>query len=106
MEIFTRPPTAKGPAATFTGDVWLDGLYAGLTHEQARLTVVRFAPSARSHWHSHRPGQVLISSRASRCLAAATAPSVRPAQGTASSPPRVRSTGMAPRPRRSWRTWS
>ena len=59
MEIFTRPPTAKGPAATFTGDVWVDGLYVGSTSEQARMSVVRFAPSARSHWHSHRLGQVL-----------------------------------------------
>ena len=59
MEIFTRPPTSKGPAATFTGDVWVDGVYAGPTQEQARLSVVRFAPCARSHWHSHRLGQVL-----------------------------------------------
>ena len=59
MEIFTRPPTARGPAATFTGDVWVDGIYAGPGHEQARLAVVRFAPCARSHWHSHRLGQTL-----------------------------------------------
>jgi len=51
MEILTRPPTAKGPAATFTGDVWVDGLSAGRTREQARPSVVRFAPSARSHRH-------------------------------------------------------
>jgi quercetin dioxygenase-like cupin family protein len=59
MEIFHRPPTAKGPAATFTGDVWVDGIYAGPSQEQARLSVVRFAPCARSHWHSHRLCQVL-----------------------------------------------
>ena len=59
MEILHRPPTAKGPAATFTGDVWVDGVYAGPSQEQARLSVVRFAPCARSHWHSHRLGQVL-----------------------------------------------
>jgi quercetin dioxygenase-like cupin family protein len=59
MELFNRPPTEKGPAATFTGDVWVDGLYAGASREQARLAVVRFAPCARSHWHSHRLGQVL-----------------------------------------------
>ena len=59
MEIFHRPPTAKGLAATFTGDVWVDGVYAGPSQEQARLAVVRFAPCARSHWHSHRVGQVL-----------------------------------------------
>ena len=59
MEIFKRPPTAKGPAATFTGDVWVDGIYAGPSREQARLAVVRFAPRARSYWHSHRLGQTL-----------------------------------------------
>ena len=59
MEIFHRPPTAKGPAATFTGDVWVDGVYAGPSQEQARLSIVRFAPCARSHRHSHRLGQVL-----------------------------------------------
>jgi quercetin dioxygenase-like cupin family protein len=59
MEIFHRPPTAKGPAATFTGDVWVDGIYAGPTQQQARLSVVRFAPCARSNWHSHRLGQTL-----------------------------------------------
>lgn len=58
MELITRPPTAKGPAATFTGDVWVDGVYDGGL-DRARLAIVRFAPCARSHWHSHRLGQVL-----------------------------------------------
>jgi len=35
MEIFSRPPTEKGPAATFTGEVWVDGIYAGPSREQA-----------------------------------------------------------------------
>ena len=39
MEIFKRPPTAKGPAATFTGDVWVDGIYAG-----HRLGIGRLVP--------------------------------------------------------------
>jgi quercetin dioxygenase-like cupin family protein len=59
MEIFSRPPTEKGLAATFTGGVWVDGIYAGPSREQARLAIVRFAPCARTHWHSHRLGQVL-----------------------------------------------
>jgi quercetin dioxygenase-like cupin family protein len=59
MEIFHRPPTAKGPDATVTGDVWVDGIYAGPSQEQARLSKVRFAPCARSHWHFHRLGQTL-----------------------------------------------
>jgi len=29
MEIFTQPPTTKGPAETFTGDVWVDLIHAG-----------------------------------------------------------------------------
>jgi quercetin dioxygenase-like cupin family protein len=58
MQIIKRPPTTKGPAATFAGDVWVDGIYAGGL-DQARLSVVRFAPGARSHWHSHRLGQTL-----------------------------------------------
>ena len=59
MEIFHRPPTAKGLAATFTGGVWVDGIYADPQPERARLAVVRFAPGARTHWHSHRLGQTL-----------------------------------------------
>jgi threonine dehydrogenase-like Zn-dependent dehydrogenase len=59
MDIFRQPPTSKGPAETFTGDVWVDPVYAGSRPGQARLAVVRFAPGARSHWHSHRLGQTL-----------------------------------------------
>ncbi len=45
---------------TFTGEVWIatnflaDGPGSLNSHE------VRFAPSARTHWHSHPGGQVLI----------------------------------------------
>jgi len=42
MEIFTPPPTAKGPAETFTGDVWGDLIHA--RPGRSRLSVVRFAP--------------------------------------------------------------
>lgn len=59
MEIFTPPPTAKGPAETFTGDVWMDLIHAGPQAGRACLSLVRFAPRSRSHWHSHRLGQTL-----------------------------------------------
>jgi quercetin dioxygenase-like cupin family protein len=59
MEVFTQPPTTKGPAELFTGDVWVDLIHAGSRPDQARLNIVRFAPGARSHWHSHRLGQTL-----------------------------------------------
>ena len=51
--------TAKGPAETFTGDVYLTPISDG--QEPSRLTVmlVRFAPGARTHWHSHAAGQTL-----------------------------------------------
>jgi quercetin dioxygenase-like cupin family protein len=59
MDVFTPPPTAKGPAETFTRDVWVDVIYAGPQAGRARLNVVRFAPGSRTHWHYHRLGQTL-----------------------------------------------
>ncbi|WP_194914157.1 hypothetical protein [Catenulispora rubra] len=48
MDIISRQPTTKGPAETFTGDVWVDGLFAGGL-DQAWLAIVR-------HWHGAAPG--------------------------------------------------
>jgi quercetin dioxygenase-like cupin family protein len=59
MEIVTRPPTFKGPADWFTGDVWADTLYRGDEPCRIRAGVARFAPGARSAWHSHGLGQAL-----------------------------------------------
>ncbi|MEV5568416.1 cupin domain-containing protein [Spirillospora sp. NPDC052269] len=59
MEVFKRPPTDKAPSDRFTGDVWWDVIYAGREPSQARLNLVRFAPSARSDWHTHALGQTL-----------------------------------------------
>jgi hypothetical protein len=104
MEIFRQPPTAKGPAATFTGDVWVDTIHSGPQAGRARLAVVRFAPGSRSHWHSHRLGQTLHVIEGIALLAAATAPSSRPAPATPSTPRRVRNTGTAPPRTASWPT--
>lgn len=54
-----RPATRKGPAATFTGDVYIDALTPGDAASQPFSALVRFAPGARTHWHSHPQGQVL-----------------------------------------------
>ncbi|MFC5833957.1 cupin domain-containing protein [Nonomuraea insulae] len=59
MEIFKQPPTAKGPAEWFTGDVWVDLIHSGPEGYRARLNIVRFAPCSRSNWHSHRLGQTI-----------------------------------------------
>ena len=59
MEISPKPPTAKGPADTFTGEVWLDPITRGLPPSQLSVAAVRFTPGARSAWHSHAGGQTL-----------------------------------------------
>jgi quercetin dioxygenase-like cupin family protein len=60
VELDPRPATVKNPPEQFTGDVWLDPL-AGPRAEGQRMVVgrVRFAPGARTAWHSHALGQTL-----------------------------------------------
>jgi len=59
VEITTKPPTARGPAEWFTGDVFLDGIVRGEEPSHVRVSAVRFTPSARTAWHSHAVGQTL-----------------------------------------------
>jgi quercetin dioxygenase-like cupin family protein len=59
MEISSKPPTAKGPAETFTGDVWVDSVTRGLPPSPLNVALVHFSPEARSAWHSHDGGQTL-----------------------------------------------
>lgn len=55
-----RRPTTKNPAEWFTGDVWLDPIAAPTeAGQQASAGIVRFAPCARTAWHSHPGGQTL-----------------------------------------------
>ena len=60
MQIEPTTPTVKNPPEQFAGDVWLDVVAAPHTADQ-RMTVatVRFAPGARTAWHSHARGQYL-----------------------------------------------
>jgi len=59
MELLKQPPTAKGPAEWFAGDVWFDVVYRGEEPSRARANVVKFTPGARTAWHSHGLGQTL-----------------------------------------------
>lgn len=59
MNIPPKPPTAKGPPETFTGDAWVDPITRGLPSSQLNVAAVRFSPGARSAWHSHDGGQTL-----------------------------------------------
>lgn len=59
MELLTKRPTSKGPENMFTGDVWFDVIVAGEAPSRVRVNTVRFAPGARTAWHSHAVGQTL-----------------------------------------------
>jgi quercetin dioxygenase-like cupin family protein len=53
-------PSASGPAANFTGNVIVEPLFGAKDTIPATGGQVTFAPGARSAWHTHPAGQVLI----------------------------------------------
>jgi quercetin dioxygenase-like cupin family protein len=55
----TPATTTKGPAEKFTGDVHFDVIARGDAPSRLRVNTVRFAPGARTAWHSHSLGQTL-----------------------------------------------
>ncbi|WP_222267055.1 (R)-mandelonitrile lyase [Modestobacter marinus] len=59
MEFLPRQPTVQGPAERFTGDVHVDVVFRGEDPVRTRVNTVRFAPCARTAWHSHSRGQAL-----------------------------------------------
>ncbi len=59
METRERPPTVKGPADWFTGDVWIDGIVQPDEHSTLNVAAVHFHPRARTAWHTHEGGQTL-----------------------------------------------
>ena len=48
----------RGPAAYFTGTVWLDDI-APAAASRVRIVRVTFEPGARTAWHTHPHGQTL-----------------------------------------------
>jgi len=60
QEILPKQPTAKNPPEQFAGDVWVDPIVSPQDGDQrATLALVKFAPGARTAWHSHARGQFL-----------------------------------------------
>ena len=59
MELKPVTPTAKGPASTFTGDVYVNPIYRGEEPSPMIVSLVRFTPGARTNWHCHAVGQTL-----------------------------------------------
>ena len=50
----------RAPPETFTGGVWLQGVAVGETSEPLHVARVTFEPGARTFWHHHPRGQILI----------------------------------------------
>ena len=59
MDVRPKQPSIKGPAETFTGDVWIDPIAVGVEPSRVRVNAVHFSPGARTAWHSHALGQTL-----------------------------------------------
>lgn len=60
MELRPTAPTVKTPASNFTGDVWLTPVFGGDDVSPLVVGLVRFTPGARTNWHSHANGQLLV----------------------------------------------
>ena len=53
-------PSGKGPTEYFTGTVRIDPLFEAPDPARVRGGSVTFEPGARSSWHTHPLGQILI----------------------------------------------
>ena len=53
-------PSMQGPENWFTGRVRIDGLYQPEAPSRFSAGTVTFEPAARTAWHSHPLGQMLI----------------------------------------------
>jgi len=53
-------PSAKGPSEWFTGTVRIDPLFTAKDPARAAGNTVTFEPGARTAWHTHPLGQVII----------------------------------------------
>ncbi len=53
-------PSQKGPAEYFTGQVRLDILHTAPAPGRVACAAVTFEPGARTAWHTHPLGQILV----------------------------------------------
>jgi quercetin dioxygenase-like cupin family protein len=53
-------PSRPGPAEYFTGTVRIDPLFQAATPARTNGNSVMFEPGARTAWHTHPLGQILI----------------------------------------------
>lgn len=60
MELLSASVTALASTENFVGDVYVDTVVTGAATSHLTTALVRFTPSARTNWHSHADGQLLI----------------------------------------------
>jgi quercetin dioxygenase-like cupin family protein len=53
-------PSARGPVEWFTGSVRVDPMFPPMAPSRVSGGLVTFEPGARSAWHTHPVGQILI----------------------------------------------
>ena len=53
-------PAVIGPSSYFTGRAVISPMAPANEHTRASFGLVTFEPGARSHWHTHPAGQILI----------------------------------------------
>ena len=53
-------PSRQGPSENFTGSVRVDPLFSATPPARASGAIVTFEPGARTAWHTHPLGQILI----------------------------------------------
>ena len=61
-------PSTVGPAEWFTGTVRIDPLFAAEDPARTGGANVTFEPGARTAWHTHPLGQILIVTAGSGCV--------------------------------------
>lgn len=61
-------PSARGPAEFFTGTVRIDPLFKAPAPARSAGAYVTFEPCARSHWHTHPLGQILVVTAGCGCV--------------------------------------
>jgi quercetin dioxygenase-like cupin family protein len=99
MDKNPRTATVKTPASNFTGDVWMNPVFNGDGSSQLTCALVRFTPGARTNWHSHVNGQLLVCTDGVGLVGTRDGKTVVLRAGESVWTPRARSTFTAAPPR-------
>ena len=105
MELKPVTPTAKAPAANFTGDVYVNSIYRGEGLSRMIVSLVRFTPGAYTNWHSHVIGQTLHVTDGIGLVVTRDGNVIRMHPGDTVYTRPVRNTGTAPPRTTSCATW-